>query len=81
MENALPFVNEREEEMAEVAINVMILFHSCAENKEVENGSSRKSCGVFLHTNVQQVNNVSKTLVKMLFRGLNAALNMLFPGF
>ena len=28
VENALPFVNEREEGMAEVAINVMILFHS-----------------------------------------------------
>ena len=27
VENALPFVNEREEGMAEVAINVMILFH------------------------------------------------------
>ena len=29
----------------------------------------------------QQVNNVCKTLVKMLFLGRHAALNMLFPGF
>ena len=33
--NVLPFVNEREEEMAEVAINLRILFHSwCRKLKE-----------------------------------------------
>ena len=30
---------------------------------------------------IQQVNNVCKTLFKMLFLGRHAALNMLFPGF
>ena len=30
---------------------------------------------------IQQVNNVCKTLFKMLFLGRYAALNMLFPGF
>ena len=37
VENVLPFVNEREEEMAEVAINLRILFHSwCRKLKELD---------------------------------------------
>ena len=35
----------------------------------------------FLLTNVQQVDIVFKTLVKMLFLVRHAALNMLFPGY
>ena len=35
----------------------------------------------FRLTNVQQVNDVYKTLVKMLFLGRHAALNMLFAGY
>ena len=84
-ENVLPFINEREEEMADwwEQFQVFLSSSSCSFwhqlwNKILKLIATSAITVFFLLKNVQQINNVYKTLVKMLFLGHQAALKCYF---